>query len=128
MVDQTAATITNALVKLCSVFGLLEVIHSDQGRAFESMLMKNMLDTFCISKSCTTAYHPQCDGMVERFNRSLLQLLRAYVEKESDWECYLSMALFAYVRATVSQVSELIISTKIYIIYQGCARDLPRMR
>ena len=32
------------------------------------------------------------------------------------------------VRATVSQVSELIISTKIYIIYQGCARDLPRMR
>ena len=34
----------------------------------------------------------------------------------------------AYVRATVSQVSELIISTKIYIIYQGCARDLPRMR
>ena len=41
MVDQTAATITNALVKLCSVFGLPEVIHSDQGRAFESMLMKN---------------------------------------------------------------------------------------
>ena len=96
MVDQTAATITNALVKLCSVFGLPEVIHSDQGHAFESMLMKNMLDTFCISKSRTTAYHPQCDGMVERFNRSLLQLLRAYVEKESDWERYLSMALFAY--------------------------------
>eukprot|EP00731_Ephydatia_muelleri_P024924 Em0017g7a len=96
MVDQTAATITNALVKLCSVFGLPEVIHSDQGRAFESMLMKNMLDTFCINKSRTTAYHPQCDGMVERFNRSLLQLLRAYVEKESDWERYLSMALFAY--------------------------------
>ena len=59
MVDQTAATITNALVKLCSVFGLPEVIHSDQGRAFESMLMKNMLDTFCINKSRTTAYHPQ---------------------------------------------------------------------
>ena len=58
--------------------------------------MKNMLDTFCINKSRTTAYHPQCDGMVERFNRSLLQLLRAYVEKESDWERYLSMALFAY--------------------------------
>ena len=72
------------------------MIHSDQGRAFESMLMKNMLDTFCINKSLTTAYHPQCDGMVERFNRSLLQLLRAYVEKESDWERYLSMALFAY--------------------------------
>ena len=30
--------------------------------------------------------HPQCDGMVERVNRSLLQLLRAYVEKDYEWE------------------------------------------
>ena len=33
-----------------------------------------------------TLYHPQGDGMVERFNRSLLQLLRTYVEKQEDWE------------------------------------------
>ena len=41
----------------------------------------------------TTAYHPQGDGMVERFNRSVLQL---YVEKEEDWERHLNLALFAY--------------------------------
>ena len=34
--------------------------------------------------------------MVERFNRSLLQLLRTYVEKEEDWEQYLPLALYAY--------------------------------
>ena len=34
--------------------------------------------------------------MVERFNRSLFQLLHAYVETESDWEKHLSPALYAY--------------------------------
>jgi len=34
--------------------------------------------------------------MVERFNRSLLQLLRAYVDKQSEWERYLPLVLYAY--------------------------------
>ena len=34
--------------------------------------------------------------MVERFNRSLLQLLRAYVVTKDDWETYLPLVLFAY--------------------------------
>ena len=39
---------------------------------------------------------PQGDGMVERFNRSLLQLLRAYVDNQDDWEWYLPLVLYAY--------------------------------
>ena len=46
--------------------------------------------------SRTTAYHPEGDGMVERFNRSLLQLLRTYAEKEEDGEKHLPLALYAY--------------------------------
>ena len=34
--------------------------------------------------------------MVEHFNRSLLQLLRCYVDTEDDWECYLLLILYAY--------------------------------
>ena len=34
--------------------------------------------------------------MVERFNHSLLQLLRAYVDKENEWEKYLPLVLYAY--------------------------------
>ena len=37
-------------------------------------------------KSHITPYHSQGDGLVERFNRSLLQLLQSYVELEADWE------------------------------------------
>ena len=40
--------------------------------------------------------------MVERFNRSLLQLLRAYVDRENDWEKYLPLVLYAYRCATHS--------------------------
>ncbi|KAL5463810.1 hypothetical protein EMCRGX_G032745 [Ephydatia muelleri] len=94
--NQTAALINEALVKLCCIFGLPSIIHSDQGRAFENLLLRHTLDAFGIKKSRTTAYHPQGDGMVERFNRSLLQLLRTYVEREEEWECHLSLVLFAY--------------------------------
>ena len=46
--------------------------------------------------SRTTAYHPQGGGMVEHFNRSLLQLLRTYVDTQDDWERYLPLVLYAY--------------------------------
>ena len=94
--NQTAATITRELVKVFSNYGLPEILHSDQGRNFESTLLQQTLDAFGITKSRTTAYHPQGDGMVERFNRSLLQMLRAYVSHEADWEKFLPLVMFAY--------------------------------
>ena len=75
-----------------------DTLHSDQGQNFESLILQQTLDTFGVNKSQTSAYHPQGDGMVERLNRSLLQLLRTYVniDKEADWERYLPLALYAY--------------------------------
>ncbi len=85
--DQTAPRITAELVKIFSVFGLPEVLHSDQGRNFKSTILRQTLVAFFgIAKSHTTAYHPQGDGMVERMDRSLLQMLRCFVEKQHDWE------------------------------------------
>ena len=55
---------------------------------------------FVTARAFTTAYHPQGDGMVERFNRSLLQILRTYVDKEDKWKRYLPLVLFAYRTAT----------------------------
>ena len=100
--DQTATRITGELVKLCSTLGLPDILHSDQGRNFESSILRQTLEAFGVNKSRTTAYHPQGDGMVERFNRSLLQLLHSYVSKEEDWERYLPLVLYAYRTATHS--------------------------
>ena len=59
-------------------------------------MLHQMLQAFGIKKSRITAYHPQCDGMVEQFNCSLLQLLRCYVSIEEDWESYLPLVLYTY--------------------------------
>ena len=52
----TATWITAELVKLCSVVGIPEILHSDQGRNFESTLLHNTLEMLGVNKSHTTAY------------------------------------------------------------------------
>ena len=81
---QTASRITNELIKFSCTYGPPQILHSDQGRNFESAIFTQVLDAFGICKSRTTPYHPQGDGMVERFNRTLLQLLRTYVTTQDD--------------------------------------------
>ena len=82
--DQTADTITKELIVVFGRFGMPQFLHSDQRRNFESTLLRSTLKAFGVEKTRTTAYHPQGDGMVERANRSILQMLRTFVEKKTD--------------------------------------------
>lgn len=87
MKNMEAATVAKLLVEevVCR-FGIPAKLHSDQGRQFESHLFQEMCQLLNIHKTRTTAYHPQSDGMVERFNRTLTQMLSAYVcEHHNDW-------------------------------------------
>ena len=64
--------------------GLPRIIHSDQGRNFPSVILHQTLQAFGVTKSHTSTYHPQGDGMFKQLNRSLFQMLRTYVTKETD--------------------------------------------
>ena len=79
--DQENQTIADVLTKefICR-FGVPLLIHTDQGRNFESKLMAEVCELLDIKKTRTTAYHPQSDGMVERFN----QTLEAQLSKFAD--------------------------------------------
>lgn len=60
-----------------SRFGLPGHITSDRGPQFVSKLWSSMAELLGIKLHPTTAYHPQANGMVERFHRSLKASLRA---------------------------------------------------
>ncbi|KHJ39813.1 integrase core domain protein [Trichuris suis] len=57
-------------------FGPPDTIHSDQGRTFEASLIGNLFELFGIEKTRTTPYHPQSNGLVERFNQTLPDVLK----------------------------------------------------
>ena len=80
--NQEAITVAQKLVDECFCrFSVPEQLHSDQGRQFESTLISEMCKILQIHKTRTTPYHPQSDGMVERFNRTLLSCV-ANVESQ----------------------------------------------
>ena len=96
--NQEAITVAKKLTdQMFCRFSPPEQLHSDQGRQFESDLLKEICDIFQIKKSRTTPYHPQCDGQVERFNRTLLHMLTTTLKGHPfDWEDHLAKVCMAY--------------------------------
>lgn len=99
---QTASEVARVLVK--EVFlnrAPPQRLLSDRGSAFLSDLMHEVYKTFGVFKVNTSAYHPQTDGMVERFNHTLASMLAHYVSEElNDWDDYLLAVQHAYNTAT----------------------------
>ena len=78
-------------------FGAPDYLHTDQGRNFESNLFSEICKLLGVSKTRTTPYHPQSDGLVERFNHTLLNMLSiAAQDQERDWDVQLPLIMMAY--------------------------------
>ena len=99
--NHTAATVADKLVQEVFLrFGFPSQIHTDQGPEFESHLFKEMCKLLGIEKSRTCPYNPKSDGLIERFNRTLITMLSMFVDKnQKDWDDHLPYVMSAY-RAT----------------------------
>ena len=95
--DQKTQTIAKILIEEeIPFFGVPESLLSDQG----THLMKDLCLMLEITKLNTTAYHPQCDSMVERFNQTLKFTLQKHAvrfRKQWElWDSYLPSVLWGY--------------------------------
>ncbi|XP_063293534.1 uncharacterized protein LOC134578463 [Pelobates fuscus] len=91
-----AETVAEALVKVFSRVGFPKEVLSDQGTQFTAEITQQIWKT-CGAKSLTSSpYHPQTNGLCERFNGTLKQMLKSFTGAYKDWERFLPHLLFAY--------------------------------
>ena len=77
--------------------GIPQEILTDQGTVFLSNTLKQVYRLLGIKGIRTTPYHPQTDGLVERYNQTLKGMLRKFVAANGkDWDRWLPYLMFAY--------------------------------
>ena len=84
--------------------GIVDIIHTDQGTHFVNELITKLAERFQMKHHKITAYHPQANGLVERFNGTLKRTLSKIVEEPYDWDKYIAPALFAYRTSKVETI------------------------
>jgi len=96
--NKTARAVADMLVEQWMArFGFPLVLHSDQGREFENKVIHDICRLMCSVKTRTTPYHPQSDGLVERFNRTVISMLAMFVTAEkTNWDDLLPFLMLAY--------------------------------
>uniref|UniRef100_A0A674CT74 Gypsy retrotransposon integrase-like protein 1 n=1 Tax=Salmo trutta TaxID=8032 RepID=A0A674CT74_SALTR len=96
--DQKASTVAKVLWERFFIhYGLPKRMHSDQGRDFESRLIRELLNMLGVEKSRTTPYHPQGDPQPERFNRTLLNMLGTLdPTQKKKWSQYIGHLVHSY--------------------------------
>lgn len=92
-----AERVAEALVDVFSRVGVPREMLTDLGTQFTSDLMREVSRLLSFRQLTTTPYHPMCNGLVEKFNGTLKQMLKKMCsEQPKDWDKYINALLFAY--------------------------------
>ena len=96
--DQSAATCAKTILnEVIARFGCPYDIHSDQGCNYESALFSELCQLLEICRTRTTPGHPHCNGQVERFNRTLVGMIKSYLRgQQHNWDQHLGCLAAAY--------------------------------
>ena len=93
-----STTLATVLVdEIACRYGVPRSIHSDQGANLTSAVIQHLCLLLGMQRTQTSAYHPQGNGQVEKFNRTLEAMLAKVVQaNQRDWDVHLPKVLFAY--------------------------------
>ena len=92
-----AEHVAEELIKLFARVGVPQEILTDQGSNFISQLLAELYRLLHEHAIRTSPYHPQTDGLVERFNQTLKNMIRRTTSKEGkNWDKMIPYLLFAY--------------------------------
>ena len=102
MPDMKAETVADIIFRAwIKRYGCPIEIHSDQGRQYESDVFKETCQLLEINKTRTTPFHPRSDGMIERINRTVNDMLSKYIKRhQKDWDDHLDFIIMAYNEST----------------------------
>lgn len=78
-------------------YGAARHILSDGGTQFLSEIVAAICKVFRVHKQNSTVYHPETDGLIERFNGTIEAALKCYAAEDHDhWNVYLPLIKFTY--------------------------------
>jgi hypothetical protein len=108
LANTTALATTKALMDRVILYhGPPRTVVTDRGANFTSNLFTSLCKSIQIKYLKITAYHPQTNGLTERFNRTMMAMLRKYVKDGfSKWEDALGPIAFAYRNSVHSSTNE----------------------
>ena len=115
-VPSVEATVISRLLvdEVIARHGAPRVLLSDRGKNFLSKVVADVCKIFQIHKVNTSSYHPQTDGLVERFNSTLCQSLSMYVSKnQKDWDDFIPLVLFAHRTSVLEAIGD----SPFYVLY-----------
>src|SRR5436190_1395970 len=115
MKEATARNVVEFIYKkIICTHGCPKVILSDRGTHFRNKLVDGLCEKFEIKHKLSSPYHPQTNGLVERFNRTLCESLAKVSQKENRWDEHIESVLFAY-RTTKHNTTK---ETPFFMVYR----------
>ena len=91
-----AASVAAAFTSMCLQWGVPDVVRMDNGTEFVNMVVESLLQLLGVHVRTGAVRHPKSQGSAERFNRTLLGLIRKTLTDSSDWRADLEVLLFQY--------------------------------
>ncbi len=120
--NKPATTVAHALVShfICP-YTTPRVLPRDNGTEFKNQILQDTCNQFSIKQTFITAHHPASNGLVERTNRKILEILRhlagKFHESWEDWLSHVAASINGFINTSTGK-------TPHYIIY-GFDKRLP---